>query len=306
MAIAPPTPQLLDTLHQACSLTGLDSRGARLIHHYANAVFHLPAPAAVARITARGAHPHAATARTVCEWLVNDQDFPATRPLPDIPALVVADATVTFWAYYHQSEPSPPLTSAHLADLLRRLHDLPDPPHPLPTWRPLTSLEATVRAADDPTVLTPADRMWLLEEITETRARLADLDWPLGHGLIHGDAWAGNLLWDTPDEPSDASARPLLGDWDGIARGPREVDLIPTWHAATRYGRGPAWAESFTVRYGHDLTKWSGYPTLARMRDLVQLTGPLRRARHGGIFERVLHQRLTGIRARDTSTWTAL
>jgi hypothetical protein len=42
------------------------------------------------------------------------------------------------------------------------------------------------------------------------------------------------------------------------------------------------------------------------MRDVVQLTGPLRRTRHGSIFERVLHQRLTGIRARDASVWTAL
>jgi aminoglycoside phosphotransferase (APT) family kinase protein len=170
----------------------------------------------------------------------------------------------------------------------------------------MTSLEATVRTVDDPGVLTDADRGWLLEEITATRARLADLDWPLGYGLIHGDAWAGNLLWDTKNPRPGAPPLPILGDWDGVARGPREIDLIPTWHAATRYGRGPAWAEAFTAHYGYDLTNWTGYPVLSRMRDLVQLTGPLRRTRHGNVFERVLHQRLAGIRARDTSTWTAL
>jgi hypothetical protein len=42
------------------------------------------------------------------------------------------------------------------------------------------------------------------------------------------------------------------------------------------------------------------------MRDLIQLTGPLRRTRHGNVFERALHQRLAGIRAKDASIWTAL
>ena len=175
----------------------------------------------------------------------------------------------------------------------------PDPDQPgvdliLPDFTPVRD------RLDD--VLPDADRTWLLAEITDTRARLAALDWPLGTGFIHGDAWAGNLLWDT-----DAGARRcLLGDWDGLSRGPREIDLIPTWHAATRYGRGPAWAEAFTAAYGYDLAGWDGYPLLSRMRDLVQLTGPLRRTRPGTVFEDVLRQRLAGIRARDTSTWTAL
>ena len=125
----------------------------------------------------------------------------------------------------------------------------------------------------------------------------------LGAGLIHGDARAGNLLWDTTQA---TAGRCLLGDWDGLSRGPREIDLIPTRHAATRYGRGPAWAEAFTAANGYDLASWSGYPLLSRMRDLVQLTGPLRRTRPGTVFEDVLRQRLAGIRARDTSTWTAL
>jgi hypothetical protein len=301
MAIAPPTPHLLDTLHESCRRAGLNVRDANLIHHYTNAVFHLPAENAVARITVRDSHPHAVTAHQLCAWLVHEHDYPATRPLPDVPAVTIAESIVTFWVYYPQPIPAPPATSSHLGSLLRRLHDLPDPPHPLPDWRPLTSLEATLRTVGDD-VLPDADRAWLLAEVIDTRARLAALDWPLGTGLIHGDAWAGNLLWDT----TAGVRRCLLGDWDGLSRGPREIDLIPTWHAATRYGRGPAWAEAFTAAYGYDLAGWDGYPLLSRMRDLVQLTGPLRRTRPGTVFEDVLRQRLAGIRARDTSTWTAL
>lgn len=42
------------------------------------------------------------------------------------------------------------------------------------------------------------------------RAAIAVLDWPLGTGLIHGDAWAGNLL-SCPGRPP---AGAVLGDWD--------------------------------------------------------------------------------------------
>ena len=59
----------------------------------------------------------------------------------------------------------------------------------------------------------------------------------------------------------------------------REVDLIPTWHAAARYGKGAARSEAFAHRYGYDLARWDGFRTVMDMRDLVQLTGPLRQSR---------------------------
>jgi hypothetical protein len=116
---------------------------------------------------------------------------------------------------------------------------------------------------------------------------------------------AGNLLW-TPN----ATPRPdrvLLGDWDQVAHGPREVDLIPTWHAAHRYGKGPSWTGNFVHHYRHDLTGWSGFPTLLAMRDLAQISGPLHRAAHSQPHARALRQRVIDLQAGDTSTiWTAL
>lgn len=135
------------------------------------------------------------------------------------------------------------------------------------------------------------------------RDELASLEWPLGHSLIHGDAWAGNLLWagSTPG-PDDV----VFGDWDRVAHGPREVDLIPTWHAARRYGKGPHWTAQFIDQYGHDLAHWPGLPTLLAMRDLVQASGPLRRAPHSAPHARALRQRVDSLRTGDTSTWKAL
>jgi hypothetical protein len=59
--------------------------------------------------------------------------------------------------------------------------------------------------------------------------------------------------------------------------------------------------------YGYDLTACDGFSTLFAMRDLVQLTGPLRRATDRSEFAAVLRQRLNGIRRGDVeATWQAL
>jgi hypothetical protein len=114
---------------------------------------------------------------------------------------------------------------------------------------------------------------------------------------------AGNLLWDVAAGPDVA----VLTDWDWVSYGPREIDLVPTWHAAARYGRGTAWTTAFVARYGYDLAGWAGFVTLMRMRDLVQISGPLRRASDSEPHRAALRERITAIRAGDTSTtWTAL
>jgi aminoglycoside phosphotransferase (APT) family kinase protein len=164
-------------------------------------------------------------------------------------------------------------------------------------------LSAALRDTDATANLAPGDLDWLRDRVEEVRTRVLALDSPLGHGVIHGDAWAGNLLWHIAAGPDAV----VLGDWDWVSLGPREVDLIPTWHAATRYGRGKQWAEAFAGVYGYDLTTWDGFRTLLAMRDLVQLTGPLRRARDSPTFDAALQQRLNGIRHGNTQAiWRAL
>lgn len=297
------TPDPVAATHEAAARCGLDGSGARLLHHYSNAVVLLPRERAVARV-ATGQHAQSqARSRDVVRWLVDDQHFPATAPLPGTGLVQPgADTTVSFWVYYPQPENPAPLTSAHLGRLLARLHAAPDPPTTLPRWVALASLEQAVRDAG--AALDDRERDWLLRRIDETRDELTGLDWPLGHGLIHGDAWAGNLLWaDSAPDPDDV----VLGDWDRIAIGPREVDLIPTWHAARRYGKGHEWTRQFIEQYGHDLARWPGLPALLVMRDLVQISGPLRRAPHSTPHARALRQRLDDLRAGDTTTvWTTL
>jgi aminoglycoside phosphotransferase (APT) family kinase protein len=296
------TPLLRDALEQACAERGLSSAGARLIHRYSNAVYHLPDEQAVARVTS-GSLPHARLAHELTTWLIQHHDVPATAPLADAPPVRAGDGSVvSFWTYYPQPEGRDPPTSVHLARILRRLHAVDDAPWEIPAWQPLTSLSAALADPAASSSLTGDERQWLVGYVAEVRAQVLALDSPLGRSLIHGDAWAGNLLWDTTDV-----GRAVIGDWDRSSYGPPEIDLIPTWHAAIRYGRGDEWARDFARVYGYDLLRWDGFPVLFAMRDLVQLTGPLLRAGERPEFRAALHERLDAIRMRDSrAVWRAL
>lgn len=291
-------------MRQACTATGLNPGGARLIHHYSSAIYLLPAHNAVARVTrGRDAAERVGRSQAVTRWLAREHQFPATQPLDDTGPVIVKGAVVSFWAYYPQPLDGPPLTSAHLAAVLRLLHQGGVPPITMSAWVPLEALEATIEVTQLSAVLTSDERAWIRKRIGELREAISGLEWPLGSGLIHGDAWAGNLLYSA----GVARGGVVLGDWDWVSLGPREVDLIPTWHAAVRYGKGPGWVSDFTSRYGYDLAGWDGYPVLMAMRDLVQLSGPIYRAGGAERYRRALRQRLDGLRADDTSaTWTAL
>ncbi|WP_280422755.1 phosphotransferase family protein [Nocardia carnea] len=287
-----------DILDTACRRAGIDHRGAHLIHHSSNAVVVLPAHPAVARICLADPDP-ARTQLThhLTDWLTGTREFGATAPLPGLDPIHVDGSSVGFWTLYPQPS-GPPPTSAHLARLLRHLHNTPAPAHlNLPHWTPLESLHAALTNTDT-TAITDSERTHLLDRIADVRQAFAGLDWPLGQGLIHGDAWAGNLLWDTSADPP----QPILGDWDWAAIGPREIDLIPTWHAARRYGRDQHWINEFIAHYGFDLTTAPHFPLLLEMRDLVQISGPLRRANDSPDHAARLRQRVDDIIAHRTST----
>lgn len=286
-------------LEDACHRRDLDAGGALLLSHSSNAIYLLPAHGVVARVTIGNVNAldRAQRAHAVSRWLTQ-QGFRAVEPVADLsPVAVRQDAAVSFWTYYGQ-ESCPELGAGDMGRLLRELHKLERPPVELPPWVPLESLHCTVTDDRLASALTDAERSWLIKHIDLLRAELDCLSWPLGYGLIHGDAWAGNLLWDK----AVGSAR--LCDWDWTSVGPREVDLVPTWHAQVRYGRDGDWVRRFMAAYGYDLGGWDGYDTLLRLRDLVQLSSPLRRAHESPAQAAALRQRFDDVRAgrRDT-TW---
>ncbi|WP_058043828.1 phosphotransferase enzyme family protein [Streptomyces roseifaciens] len=252
---------------RAASLThGLDARDLTPLRAHATSVYHLPHEAAVARVSPLTKQEAVTRGVTLTHWLAA-QGYPATEPLPLQPT-PHGPYLVTFWHHYPQhSRPQP--TPEHLGHLLRLLHDLPPPPAALPVYQPLAQLSATVARSS---YLTPDIRTWLTRTITELLTAYRKLHFPLGTGLIHGDAYPGNTLWD------GTSVR--LGDWDEAATGPRELDLANT-HQGVRFGRTPTAIEAFTRAYGHDPRGWPGLPVLIAMRDLHTLGSFIRRADTG-------------------------
>jgi hypothetical protein len=67
---------------------------------------------------------------------------------------------------------------------------------------------------------------------------------------------------------------------DGFAVGPREWDLIQTalyfdhygWHTREEY-------ETFTSVYGYDIMRWPGYRMLANVREFIQVTWMIQKAK---------------------------
>lgn len=271
---------------EACAAVGLDSSGLDLLHHHATGVYLHRAAHVVLRVNRGKDRERARTAVAVARWLV-ELGFPATAPL-DVPQPVeIDDCSITFWHYYPQADRSAPEPAA-LGKLLRQLHELPSPSIALPRYQPLTRLGTVLERS---TCLPEDDRTWLVNRRAELLDQYDTITTELGVGFIHGDAYPGNLLWN--------GDQAILGDWDEVAIGPRELDLTNT-HQGVRFGRTPTQLRAFNSAYGWDVSQWTGFPILREMRDLHTLAVYIERATAGDDAAATeLGHRLGTVRAAD-------
>ncbi|MFI5781512.1 phosphotransferase [Nocardia sp. NPDC051570] len=259
------------TLRAACRRAGLDAHAARLVHAHSNIVYVLERDRVVVRISGtdnRGLRAGASV--VITRWLAR-QGLAVTEPAYD-EAIEIHGATVTFWRYYPQGDRSRP-PARELGTILRDLHELADPPFELPRYVPLDGLAQALDAR--PRALPESDRRWL----DERRARLVErydaLPSALGVGMVHGDAYPGNTLWD--------GDRALLGDWDEVAVAPRELDLVNIYQGGVRFGHCATELHEFGLAYGWDVREWEGFEVLRQIRDLHTLTSYIRRAESGDL-----------------------
>jgi aminoglycoside phosphotransferase (APT) family kinase protein len=232
---------------------------------------------------------HLATSVQVTRWLVGI-GFPTVEPLPlDQP--VVADGCVlTLWRYLPQEGPA--LMPADLGRLLRELHGLEIPPMRMPLYRPLVTVR---RAIESSHAINQDERAWLKKRCTQLLNAYDQLSFPLQAGIIHGDAYRGNLLRD--------GRRVVLADWDEVSTGPREIDLIPTLQG-TRFGLSEYERDAFIAAYQYDIRAWDGYPVLREIRELSTVSALLREARADLAALRQLHVRLRSLHTGNDQQWT--
>ncbi|MFC9620167.1 aminoglycoside phosphotransferase family protein [Streptomyces sp. NPDC056930] len=280
--------------HRAARMSGLRSNQMIKLHQHATAVFLLPTERIVARVSPVEHLSRLTTSVTLTRWLTNS-GVPATEPA-DLEQPVLAEGhVVTFWRHYPQPTPKSTPNAEHLGRLLRQLHQLPQPPITLPKWTPLTSFTQTLAHANS---VPDTQKDWLATRAHELIATFEELDYALTPGLVHGDAYPGNCLWD--------GDHALLGDWDEAAVGPREVDLANTYQGQ-RFGRTAAELETFGRAYGYDITSWPGLPMLIRIRDMHTLSSYIRRADMGNAAAaHELGRRIATLQRDDTAAiWKA-
>jgi hypothetical protein len=275
-------------LELICQQAGVTADGARLLRAHADSIWLLPAASAVVKLAVTSdAARRGRNAVAVIGWL-RSLNFPCIDPLPLDQPVTHAGCTATFWRF------APPPAEPRLPDpgvlgvLVRRLHTAPQPPFVVPTYQPTARLRAAIRA--DSHTLNDAQRRWLQERIASLTEQYEQLDTHLGTGLIHNDAHLGNLL------PTGTGW--LLADWDRVATGPREWDLVPVANDA-RFGLPPAQRAVFATAYGVDVTTWPGWPVLRDLHELHSLAAHIRAAPTKPAAERELHWRLNTLQHGD-------
>lgn len=242
-------------------IVGLDTAEARLIKFTNNAMFALDRERVVVRIA--GSAPIAALADTVvaaARWFA-DHDLPTIRLWEHAPQPLSVDGlTVTLW---HQvPENGAEATGAQLGDFLKRLHTLNTAPAEIKPWRQLEATRARIVAGR--AYMTHDQEMNLIAIAEQIARELADVRYVLEPGPIFGDAQIGNVIAGLEGA--------VMCDFDSVAVGPREWDLVPAAVAQARFDFPVDHHTQLADAYGLDITTWEHYDTFRRLREL-QLLG---------------------------------
>ena len=229
---------------------GLQADDAEPIRLGENAIFRLPGKI-IARIERPGQQAAARREVAVSRWL-NASGVAAVATIGHIeqPA-EVAGRSVTFW---EELPPHQQGSLTQVASTLKRLHALPIP--------------------DD-------DRAWLRARLTELEQKWAALAPGLPACVVHGDAWAGNVV-------ATDDGQVILLDLERCPVGPREWDLVSTAVKCVTYGRiDRGQYQQFSDAYGFDVTAWHGF---ALLRDIRELRMTCYAAQQAAAQERLKHE----------------
>jgi aminoglycoside phosphotransferase (APT) family kinase protein len=284
--------KLRGVLAETCAHLGLDPGGARLLRFTNNAVYALVTAPVVVRIVGSTQLRHRVGTVVRVALHFEAHGVPAIRLLESVEQpMEVGEHLVTVW---HQV-PSigRPAKPADLARLLRQVHALPAP-EGLAEWAPFAAVRARVSDAEE---ISAGDRAFLLDRCAELEAALSELEFPLPRGLVHGDAYPGNVI--------PGPAGPVLCDFDSSCVGPPEWDLTPLAVGRERFGDPPVHYRTFAAAYGYDVTSWPGFGVLRAVRELKLTTSVLPILRSRPQVRPELFRRLDDLRqGRMDARWT--
>ncbi|MBR7825826.1 aminoglycoside phosphotransferase family protein [Actinospica sp. MGRD01-02] len=276
------TPPILET---ACLSAGFDSSGARLLRHHTNAVYLLPQPGAVVKITRRGTRlPRIRRTLELAGELVA-LHVPVTGPYPGIvQPMTVHGHHVTFWTAID------PVRAPHAADLAYPLHQLHNTR--IPTGLDLQRLDpfaAVSRSLARTSLLDDEERDFLTDYAGRLAKEYERLEYAGSARLIHGDAHHSNALV--------SAGGPVLADLESACMGHVEWDLTTLAVHCERFGHPSSEYDEFADCYGRDIRNWPGYTTLKAVRELRMITTNSWKAQADTPAAHEVHRRIDGLRA---------
>ncbi|MFE3863644.1 phosphotransferase family protein [Streptomyces goshikiensis] len=287
--------EMHQVLKRGCAAVGLDSSEARLLRGHTNAVIHLVKEHVVVKIARKGSRIDD-VARTVrfVRWLM-DAGFPTVSLHPVDQPVGVGQHALTFWEYLPQ--PSDPVPAAQLAKPLYSLHTLPASPEALPAHDNLAAIRRSLKSI---TCLSDKALAFLNGSTEQLESALHVVQFELREGVIQGDPQHRNAL-------HTASGGAVLCDWDTVAIGQPEWDLVTVEVHCRRFGHGSQHYEAFANTYGWDVTRWSGYQTLAAIRELRMITTNARKVSDAPTSLQEVERRVEGLRCHDRALrWNIL
>lgn len=280
-------PEVRAILARACAAAGLNGSNPQLIRGHTNAVILLENEGVVVKIARRGT-PAAHVSRTVqaVRHLMR-LGFPTVSLRAVEQPILVDQHAVTIWNYLPQT--GRPIAADELARPLRALHSLDVPPLELPTHDNVRAIRKSLSAIS---ALGAEETDFLGGRVDELEAELSSVQFTLPPALIQGDPQHRNALR-TPDDV-------VLCDWDTLAIGQPEWDLITVEVHCRRFGYGLPHYQAFADTYGRDITLEPGYKTLAAIRELRMVTTNARKIHHAPQTITEVKRRVQGLRDNDT------
>jgi Ser/Thr protein kinase RdoA (MazF antagonist) len=204
--------------------------------------------------------------------------------------VVTSTGIVSLWVYY-DIDRNCRVMPRELGGILRRFHDLADSQRELvDPWEPFElirpRLDAARRDGIDASLLDP-----LGELLATLEVRVPGLTTELGVGVIHGDSHYGNVMC-LPGHNL------ILIDFDQIACGPREWDLVPSLVTRRRFGMSDEDYDSFSTAYGYDLRTSPHAPVFIALRELGMVTWLLQQYGTSAEIDTEIHLRVATINER--------
>ncbi|WP_109914748.1 phosphotransferase family protein [Streptomyces araujoniae] len=162
------------------------------------------------------------------------------------------------------------------------------------------NIRAIRRSLSAITCLPVAQVRYLEHEADRLEEALEGVPFALDPGLIQGDPQHRNAL-----HTADGTA--VLCDWDTIAQGQPEWDLVTIEVHCRRFGYGEAHYQAFVDAYGLDIRESAGYSVLRGIRELRMVTTNTRKVRYAPESLSEIQRRVDGLRRRDEQLrWSIL